>query len=453
VFVSVGLGYDLKISIIGSGLVMLLYTFMGGLWAVVVTDYIQFIVLTLGVVVLFPLVFMHFDSISAFTGSVPEGFFSPASGPFSLLYVLAFYLLIVLSYNGNWAMAQKFYCVRDERDARKAGMLGALLMLIGPPLFILPAMAARSLMPELMQPPNSPQYTYAALALKFLPAGLMGLMIAAMFSATMSTLSGDYNVMASVVTKDIYHRLIDKSASERRLVLVGRIATLLIGGLTTLIGIILIASARKGLFEVMVTVFGLFVGPMLIPMLLGLLSSRFTWRSAIAGIVAGFASGISFYCYKTFVLAKQPGIDPNWLRYDFEAITILSNFAVTIGAMLITSAVERVSPADRAKISEFFARLNRSIDVDQTHAQVEGEVFSPFYIIGWITIGTGLLLLLAVIGQPTGIGQAISLGSGLMLCLLGYGLYRLHVRFLRREESLSVARDLEPKMQPTTPEP
>jgi SSS family solute:Na+ symporter len=453
VFVSVGLGYDLKMSIIGSGLVMLLYTFMGGLWAVVVTDYIQFIILTLGVVVLFPLVFMHFGSISAFTGSVPEGFFSPAGGPFSLLYIFAFYLLIALSYNGNWAMAQKFYCVRNERDARKAGMLGALLMFIGPPLFILPAMAGRSLMPELMQPPNSPQYTYAALTLKFLPAGLMGLMIAAMFSATMSTLSGDYNVMASVVTKDIYHRLIDKGASERRLVLVGRIATLLIGGLTIVIGIILIASARKGLFEVMVTVFGLFVGPMLIPMLLGLLSRRFTWRSAVAGILAGFASGISFFCYKTFVLATQPGIDPNWLRYDFEAITILSNFAVTIGAMLITSAVEHVSAVDRAKITQFFAGLNRAIAVDKTHAQVEGEVFSPFYIIGWITIGTGLLLLLAVAGQPTGMGQAISLGSGLVLCLLGYGLYRLHGRFLRREESLaSVAEDFEPGMQPTTRE-
>jgi SSS family transporter len=453
VFVSVGLGYDLKISIIGSGLIMLLYTFMGGLWAVVVTDYIQFIILTLGVVVLFPLVFMHFGSIGAFTESVPEGFFSPGSGPFSLLYILAFYLLIALSYNGNWAMAQKFYCVRDERDARKAGILGASLMFIGPPLFILPAMAARSLMPELMQPPNSPQYTYAALTLKFLPAGLMGLMIAAMFSATMSTLSGDYNVMASVVTKDIYHRLIDKGASERRLVLVGRIATLLIGGLTIVIGIILIASARRGLFEVMVTVFGLFVGPMLIPMLLGLLSRRFTWRSAVAGIVAGFVSGISFYCYKTFVLATQAGIDPNWLRYDFEAITILSNFSVTIGAMLITSTVERVTAADSAKITQFFARLDMEIATDKTHAQIEGEVFSPFYIIGWITIGTGLLLLLAVAGQPTGLSQGISLGSGLVLCLLGYGLYRLHGRFLRREQLLaSVAKDFEPGMQPTTRE-
>src|SRR5437773_728498 len=117
-----------------------------------------------------------------------------------------------------------------------------------------------------MQPPNSPQYTYAALALRFLPAGLMGLMIAAMFSATMSTLSGDYNVVASVITKDIYQRLFDKTAGERRLIIIGRSATLVIGAITTLIGVSRVATAHEGLFEMMVTLFGLFVGPMLNPM-------------------------------------------------------------------------------------------------------------------------------------------------------------------------------------------
>ena len=67
VFVSVGMGYDLRMSILVSGVVMLLYTFMGGLWAVVVTDFVQFIILTLGVVVLFPLVFSRLGS---FDGAV-----------------------------------------------------------------------------------------------------------------------------------------------------------------------------------------------------------------------------------------------------------------------------------------------------------------------------------------------------------------------------------------------
>ena len=445
VFVSIGLGYDLKTSIIASGIVMLLYTFMGGLWAVVVTDFIQFIILTLGVLVLFPLVFSNVSSMEFFTAGTAGGFLSPISEPFSILYVLAFYLLILLSYNGNWAFAQKFYSVRDERAARKAGLLAVALKLLGPPLFILPAMAARSLMPELLQPPNSPQYTYAALSLKYLPAGLMGLMIAAMFSATMSTLSGDYNVMASVITEDIYRRLFDKEASQRRLIVVGRLATIAVGALTIAIGITLIASARKGLFEVMVTVFGLFVGPMLIPMLAGLLIRRVTWRGAAAGIATGFASGLALYLYKALVLTKRPDIDPNWLRYNYEAISILTNFGLTILAMTVATLLQKVPADERARIDDFFTRLSTPVDPATTHAKVTGEVFSPFYIIAWITAGTGLLLVIASFVQPGGTGRTVNILSGLTLWALAFGIYRLHRRFIRRE--LSSEKDAAPATQ------
>jgi Na+/proline symporter len=318
-------------------------------------------------------------------------------------------------------------------------MLAVVLKIIGPPLFILPAMAARSLMPELLQPPNSPQFTYAALSLKYLPAGLMGLMIAAMFSATMSTLSGDYNVMASVITEDIYRRLFDKEASQRRLVIVGRLATLAVGTLTIGIGITLIASARKGLFEVMVTVFGLFVGPMLIPMLAGLLIRRVTWRGAAAGILTGFVCGLSLYLYKSFVLTGQPGIDPNWLRYDFEAISILTNFGATIGAMLLTSFLEKVEPEERARIDKFFERLSTPVDREKTHARVSGEVFSPFYIIAWITAGTGLLLVVASVVQPSLVGRVVNIVSGAVLGLLALGFSRLHKKFMQREQKAAGA--------------
>jgi SSS family transporter len=425
IFVSAGLGYDLRMSIIGSGLVMLLYTFMGGLWAVMVTDYVQFIVLTLGVLVLFPLVLARVDGMESLVRGAPDGFLSPIGGPISPLYVAAFYLLVMLSYNGNWAYAQRFYSVRNEGEARKAGLLAVALMVAGPPLFILPAVAARSLMPELMVPPNSPQSTYAALAITFLPPGLMGLMIAAMFSATMSTLSADYNVIASVLTQDVYRRLVDPGASERRLVLVGRLATLVAGCATIAIGTLLIASAQRGLFEVMVTVFGLFAGPMLLPMLAGLLSRRLTWRGAVAGVVGGLVSGASCYVYKTWVLARRPGVDPNWLRYDFEAMAIFVNIGVTLGAMALVTAVERVGPEERGRIARFFERLATPIGDESDPYEQEGSVLSPLGIIAHVTAGTGFLLAAAGVVQSPGVGRAINLGSGAALLLLAAAFYRI----------------------------
>ncbi len=430
IFVSVGLGYDLKISVVVCGAIMALYTFMGGLWAVVVTDYVQFVILTLGVAVLFPLVFAQLGPISEFVRNAPAGFFSPVPPPFSLLYVFAFYLLVLFSYNGNWAFAQKFYSVRDERESRKAGLLATFLKLAGPPLFILPAMAARRLMPELMEPPNSPQYTYAALSLRFLPAGLLGLMIAAMFSATMSTLSGDYNAMASVITQDIYHRLIDRKAGQQRLVVVGRSATLLIGAVTVGIGVILVNTARQGLFEVMVSLFALFVGPMLIPMLAGLLTRRVTWRGAAAGIAVGFASGISLYLYKTLVLSHRPDLDPNWVRYDFEGLTILLNFAATIGAMAVVTLIERPTREERSKIDAFFARLDTPIGPAPA-PKAGAEVFSPFYIIAWITGGIGVLLLISAALQPPGGGRIINLCVALAAGCVAAAFYALNRRMAR----------------------
>jgi solute:Na+ symporter, SSS family len=425
IFVSVGMGYDLRTSILVTGLVMLLYTFMGGLWAVMVTDYVQFIVLTLGVVVLFPLVIGRAGGLDGLFHSVPADFGSPVGGPITPLYVFAFYLLVMLSYNGNWAYAQRFYSVRNEREARKAGLLAVAFKLAGPPLFILPAVAARSLMPELMVPPNTPQYTYAALALEFLPAGLMGLMIAAMFSATMSTLSADYNVMASVITEDVYRRLIDPGASQRRLVLVGRLATLVVGLITICIGMLLVTTAQRGLFEVMVTVFGLFVGPMLLPTLAGLVSRRLTVRGAAAGIAAGLISGAFFFSYKTWWLAGRPGIDPNWLRYNYEAITILTNITVTIAAMTIVTTLEPVRPEERRRIADFFVRLARPMHEDAPAKDGEADSFSPLTIIAQVTAGTGALLLIAAAVQSGGTGRLINAIAGGVVLMVSAGCYWL----------------------------
>ncbi len=106
-------------------------------------------------------------------------------------------------------------------------------------------------------------------------------------------------------------------------------------------------------------------------------------------------------------------------------------------AILLVTAFANVSARERAKIDEFFTRLATPIDPSKTHARVTGEIFSPFYIIGWVTGGTGLLLLIASAVQPTGIGQYINLGSGILICVLGYGFYHLHRRVMHKEAGLA----------------
>jgi hypothetical protein len=181
----------------------------------------------------------------------------------------------------------------------------------------------------------------------------------------------------------------------------------------------------------MVTLFGLFDGPMLIPMLAGLLIRRITWRGAVAGIGTGFATGFGLFLYKMMVLSKQAGIDPNWLRYDFEAISILANFGATIAGMALVTAIEHAGEEERKRIAAFFTRLSTPIDLRSSDAAENIQTFSPFYLMGWITIATGALLWGAAAVQPGGTGRNINIGAGVALVLVGAGLHVLHRRVLR----------------------
>ena len=104
---------------------------------------------------------------------------------------------MIVSYNATWALAQKYYSVPDEKSASKAAYLSAALNFVGTPLMLLPAIIGRKLLPDLLAQGRTAD-TYVLLVLKLLPAGVIGIIVAAMFSATMAAISSDLNAIASV---------------------------------------------------------------------------------------------------------------------------------------------------------------------------------------------------------------------------------------------------------------
>jgi hypothetical protein len=134
------------------------------------------------------------------------------------------------------------------------------------------------------------------------------------------------------------------------------------------------------------------------------------------------------------VLSKRPGIDPNWLRYDYEAMSILTNFAVTIGAMLLVTALEHTRPEERARTAKFFERLETPIDLRRADAPTPSKEFSPFPVMGWITAATGAMLWGAAALQAGGLGRTINLGAGFVLILIGAGFHVLHRRVARESQ-------------------
>jgi len=388
IFISKGLNLDMQQCMLWSGLIMLAYTLMGGLWAVTVTDFVQFIVLLAAVIVLLPLSISEAGGIKNIINNSPEGYFHLTHPNYNWAYLLSYIWMFCLAFSSiNWSLVQRYYCVPKEKDAYKVGWLVVVLNLIGPPLILIPVFAARQFLPNLEESGQ----VYPLLCVKLLPAGLLGLVIAAMFSATMSMLSSDYNVCASVLTNDVYRRYIRPGAAQKELVLVGRLMTLLIGVISLSVAFLMVGAGGEGLFRNMVKLFSVATAPVAIPMIAGLLSRKVTNLGALMGFLSGIASGLImfFSCPDTFYC-----IGVLWMK---ETLIIWGTTAVTLVTMIVMSHFCRHDASEQQRINAFLDRLK--LPIGQMEEDIQPEIhegkteMSPFLVVGISILAIGAMML------------------------------------------------------------
>jgi SSS family solute:Na+ symporter len=413
-FISVGLGLDLKQSMVGCALIMMAYTFMGGLWAVAVTDFIQFVVLAAAIIIVLPLSIAEVGGVANLVENAPEGFFRLTVDKYDWVYVGTLVVLFSLSWSSiQWALIQRYYCVPTETDALKVGWLVVALNIIGPPLMYLPAMAARQFLPELADE----AHVYPLLCAKLLPAGMLGLVIAAMFSATMSMLSSDYNVCASVLTNDIYRRLLRPHASDRELVLVGRLMTLLIGLLALGIALFLLGRSGEKMFRTMVTLFSVASAPVGIPMVAGLLSRKATNAGALTGLVCGLVLGL------ILLVRLEDETHLFGAVWQKENLLFISTSLVTLITMILVSALKPTGQQERDRVESFHERLAKPVgelEQDNVIQSPKGSaVLSPFRVVG-ISIVFIALMMIAVLPWVEGnLAKGLDALLGGLLLLIG----------------------------------
>ncbi len=357
-FVSVAAGLDLRWSICACGGVMVAYTFFGGLWALIATDYVQFLMKSLAILLMLPLALHACGGMHTAFQGLPHGFLRPVNGPYGWLYVVGFACVMLVSYNASWSLAQKYYCVPDECSASKAAYLAAALNVVGAPLMVLPAIIGRNLLPHLAVRGNTAD-TYLLLVMRLLPEGMVGIILAAMFSATMAAVSADFNAVASVLTKDVYHRLIRNDATESGLLQVGRWLTLALGATTTLLALLIALRHREALFGLMVTVFGLLMAPTLLPLLAGLTLRWVSTRGALLGFFAGLGTGITMLLLGDF---WKPAATLFGNANGFEGFSLIVNTAMTLAGMAVGSLWKQGNEAEQSRRAAFLARLRQPVE-------------------------------------------------------------------------------------------
>ena len=401
IFVSAGLKISPIIAMVAVGLITLLYTVAGGLWAVVITVFVQFVLVSTAVLMLVPLAWRAAGGWKHFISAVPPDFLRPVHVPYTWEYIGAFLVLSGLSLAGNWSLIQRFYSARNDRECRGVGWFASLLFFLLPPLWIFTGMFARAFIP--LQG-FDPQTIYARVSAALLPPGMLGLLIAALFAATMSVLSSGYNVIAAVLTVDVHQRLIHPHASQRELVGVGRILTAFVALFP--LGIALaVTYFHWTIFDTMVAAFGFFLPPTVLPVLAGLLSRRLSAGGALAGFTVGMGMGLAFLAYKW--IFKPASLS------SFQAASIVIPAGITTLVLVVAAYAFPATGEAAERASAFFDRLARPA------LSTSAVEISPAPVAGLVIGLMGLVLLVIGSGLLTPRAYTLTLGTGAVLVAIG----------------------------------
>lgn len=301
-------GGSLLLWIIVTALFVGVYTFFGGLKAVVYTDVIQCVVMIGGCLLVLILglrdlggwdgLHENLDALGERTENhgdllVPADRDSPFVWP-----AILFGLAMVLSpayWIGNQAIVQRSLGAKSQFQAQAAYVWGSLLKILIPIIIAVPGLIAVVKFPELADGDQA----FPTLVAELLPTGLRGLFLAAFVAALMSSVDSYLNASATVVTNDFYLRYLNREASDHRLLVVGRWVTVVLMAWAIFFAFVVKwmdeSGKASGIYAIFQTLMAFFQGPALAVILFGFLWKRANGIGALTGFLSGVVLSVSLF--------------------------------------------------------------------------------------------------------------------------------------------------------------
>ena len=350
------LGNNAKIwSVIAISLFVLVYSGFSGLWGVVATDFFQFFLGLTGAIAVAIVAVLHVGGIHELVPQVQQttnidvlAFFPLTWGEGGITWndaagitATTFSAYIFLQWwsfrrsDGGGEFVQRIAAAKDEAEAEKASWFFNILhYVIRTWPWILVALVAMVIYPDL----SDRELGYPKLMLDFLPPVILGLVVASLIAAFMSTVSTSINWGASYLTNDLFLRFIKPDANQSELVLVGRIASVLV----TILGAIA-AFFAKDVATVFRLVIAIGTGPGLV-----LVLRWFWWRinaaAELAAMVSGFVIGLS--------LSIIPDFNAIFPDFGYKLL-----FISTLTAIIWISVMYLTPPESDEVLDKFYLRV------------------------------------------------------------------------------------------------
>ncbi len=433
------------------GVTITLVAFAGGAFAVLASDFVQML-LVMTITSLAVVLTLRHPEIGGLAGLIDK---VNAQHPGHFQWWLSFRPAIVI----GWGFA--FLCVKfaelnsmeystmylmpkSEPHARRMVAIPLVGGLIGPLLWVIPPLAATVMFPDLAKVfPNLSKPTegaFVAVALKVMPVGLIGLMLCAMFGATLTQMDAAVNKYVGVFVRSFYRPMIRPDAPEKHLLAVGKLCTIGFGTIIIVLGLLINTHRSTDVFtllnQVMVSV-GL---PLTIPIFLGLFYTRTPGWSAWGTALVCF----TFSAWANFVfrvqldspdlLAQMPAVFRDLLGNPGSPLTgpeksdllliVTALGTVLLGSMCFFGSTffygRPDAAADRARAGLFFTKLRTPLKPKEDAAMSDEPVYRMLGVLCMI-YGAFVLLLMLV---PNGLGGRLCfLFVGGVIGLAGAVLY------------------------------
>lgn len=403
--IEVSTGMPLNTAIILLGLFIIAYTTVGGLWAVLVTDVLQFVVLSAAVLLIIPLAFGEIGGASSFFEKLPDGFSAVFNDEYSGIFLVAFLIYNAVFIGGNWAYVQRYTSVSKPSNAKKVGLLFGSLYLVAPVIWMLPPMIYRIINPDLQG--TEAEGAYLMISKLVLPEGLLGLILGSMIFATASSVNTTLNISAGVFTNDIFKSL-KPNISAESLMKVARISTFIFGVMAILIA--LTVQNMGGIVEVVLSIAALTGAPLYLPPIWALFSKRQTGKSILITTILSLSINAIFKF-----------ITPSLLDFELSRplemmVGVLVPIILLIAFELIYEYSNKPNTAYNNYLEAQKVRmLAQQQSIQQTPANmppVQGNLFAMKILsIGVISIG----ILIAVLGVVTDKANQATITVGVII--------------------------------------
>lgn len=269
---NVFLGWGMVPSILLSGGIVLLYTMLGGMWSITMTDVIQFCIMTVGIFfIMLPFSLSQAGGWEGLTKSIPDAYMDWTNIGWPTIF--QYFLLYTLGMLVGQDLWQRTFTARNLRISKAGGIGAGIYSIFYAVAVAIIGMSAFVAFPNL----DDSQSVFAHMALNVLPPGLMGLVLAAVLSALMSTASGTLLASSTLIVNDILKPLI----GGQKILFLSRLVTLIVG--------ILVIICSIWIQDVLVALdiaYAILSGAMFFPIILGFFWKRASAKAAFISMLA-----------------------------------------------------------------------------------------------------------------------------------------------------------------------